>query len=805
MKQNIKRGLAFLLALTMVFGLAACGGGTSDPSTPGLGPGGGTAAEEGYVYVPEFLDVNFDVMSIDIIAVSGDTLYVNYHAMDEDFVSRMGIATIGTDGNNARSIWSGENRHWEEDGVSYSESQNMSAATLHPEGGLLGILYNYSGSWSEEEFSFEETFMLTHMGADGTVLREADLAQMLDIAEGMFGVNRIRTLSDGRILLSSWDALYLLSADWTLEHQFEWTANDFIVTADDQILVSEWREEGVQVFPFDLATGEIDETDGSIFAADLSNAVTGLQYDLYVGTQSAVFGFDLASRRSTLLFDWLDIDMVSSFRFVASDAGEIFFFEQNWDNMRGDMPTSTLVRLTRRPISEVPQRTEITLGSLSLDWDLRREVVAFNQRNQSYRIRVREYWDWMQGDTADAVARLNTDIITGNAPDIIDFSWALSFERYARRGLLADIGALLDADPELERADLVENVRRLMEVDGTLYTAASQFTVQTLIGSSARVGTNMGWTMREFLDMADSLPPGSQMLEDFVTRQRFMETVLRANLGQFIDRETGRTNFDSELFRDYLTFAQRLPTDEERFGEDGMWSGGMMRPMPAVGRAVRYVEEPIYGEGTYEDSYYEDEALPIEDGVAISPPIWGDPGVWENPFLTGQVLLQDGFLFNFRDMRFLEEQFGGPVTFIGYPTEQGVGGVITPRVILGISASSRNIDAAWSFVRTILTADYQRNNGFQFATNQTVLNEQVAEAMNPTPMWEGDDTPGATQAQIDQVLALVNQTDQLYMWDTTVLAMIMEETLAFFAGDRSVEETARIIQSRVQTYLSELG
>jgi hypothetical protein len=70
-------------------------------------------------------------------------------------------------------------------------------------------------------------------------------------------------------------------------------------------------------------------------------------------------------------------------------------------------------------------------------------------------------------------------------------------------------------------------------------------------------------------------------------------------------------------------------------------------------------------------------------------------------------------------------------------------------------------------------------------------------------IWGDWEPPVATQAQVDQILALIEQTTLLTMRDTTVLTLIEEELLPFFAGDRSIQETARIIQSRVQTYLSE--
>jgi len=795
MKQKCKATIALLLVFAIVLGLAACGGGGGGATeTPGVGIGGGeqgTLEQQGYVFVPEFIDVRTNgETSLELLAISGGDLYVTYRMTE----GAGGIGVLNADGTGFRSIWQGISEFWEEDDASHSDVQEVAMVVPHPEGGVLAVRYDYGGFWGADDSDFHEAFALMWIASDGTVRREEDLNDVLGIQEGFgFGVRRMQMLSDGRVLIGSWDTLYVLSADWTLERQMDLEVSDFIVAADDQMLVSVWREgaDATQVFPFDLATGEIDESGDPVFEADLFQSIQGTQYDLYVGTPNAVFGFDMQTRRSTLLFDWLDIDMLNSSRFVPAENGDIFFFEQQWGDweMGGSTRDTsvTLVRLVQRPVSEVSQRTEIVYGALTASWEIRQEIVNFNQRNQNYRIRLREYWNWMSNEPiADAIARLNTDIVTGNAPDIIDFGLQLPYAQYARRGVLADMGALIDGDSELSRDDFVQNVMDLMKIDGTLYTATSQFTVQTLAGRREAVGPDMGWTMDEFLAQANALPPDAAMFDTWITRQTFMSMIFAANLGQFIDRETGRAHFDSDLFRAYLEFARTLPTDEEVRGEDGMWPGDFVRPLPA--RAVAHVER---------------EVISIEP----LPPIGELPDEgWINPFATGQILLQDTTLFGFSTLMFMEDQFGGPVTFIGYPAEEGIGSVIVPQTMLGISATSRNIDAAWSFVRTILTPQYQRTNGFQFATNLTVLNEQMDEAMTPMFPGEGlDGSSAATQAQIDQIMALINQTSQLFMADVTVIDMITEETLPFFAGDRSVEETARIIQSRVQTYLSERG
>jgi len=312
--------------------------------------------------------------------------------------------------------------------------------------------------------------------------------------------------------------------------------------------------------------------------------------------------------------------------------------------------------------------------------------------------------------------------------------------------------------------------------------------------------------MDEFLALADALPEGATMFDQFVTRQMFLNGVLGANLGLFVDRETGRANFDSPLFMAYLDFAMTLPTEQDLWGPDGP-GGGPIQPRPMPARAEAATTE--YADETDEDAEYAEGTY--EGRIAPEPPIGSlPPGGWENPLATGQVQLQEQTVWGFMDLVWTEESFGGPVTFKGYPTEQGSGNVLIPGSLIAISAGSRHQEAAWSFVRTLLTEQWQMDNVHGFPTNRVVMERRMAAAME-IPEWarqmrEMDpDFPFsvATQAQVDQVYALVTQTTLLAMRDTTVFSMIETELLPFFAGDRNIQETVRIIQSRVQTYLNE--
>ncbi len=62
-----------------------------------------------------------------------------------------------------------------------------------------------------------------------------------------------------------------------------------------------------------------------------------------------------------------------------------------------------------------------------------------------------------------------------------------------------------------------------------------------------------------------------------------------------------------------------------------------------------------------------------------------------------------------------------------------------------------------------------------------------------------------SQAEIDQILALVYSADTLFRFDSTATDILLEEAAYYFNGSRTAAETAAIIQDRMQTYLAEQG
>ena len=89
-----------------------------------------------------------------------------------------------------------------------------------------------------------------------------------------------------------------------------------------------------------------------------------------------------------------------------------------------------------------------------------------------------------------------------------------------------------------------------------------------------------------------------------------------------------------------------------------------------------------------------------------------------------------------------------------------------------------------------------------------LLEAQLEEARHIKP--DAQDEPFAvslpspmTEEEIQQFEKMISSIEHTTLYDETVLNIIRSEAAAFLAGQRSAEETARLVQSRVSLYVSE--
>ena len=89
--------------------------------------------------------------------------------------------------------------------------------------------------------------------------------------------------------------------------------------------------------------------------------------------------------------------------------------------------------------------------SLSATPGLVQAVSDFNKTNDRYKVELTEYFPYAQNVTDEewdnAIINLNTRIISGDMPDILDMSH-LSVQIYQSKGLLEDLYPYMEHDPK---------------------------------------------------------------------------------------------------------------------------------------------------------------------------------------------------------------------------------------------------------------------------------------------------------------------------------------------------------------------
>ena len=135
-------------------------------------------------------------------------------------------------------------------------------------------------------------------------------------------------------------------------------------------------------------------------------------------------------------------------------------------------------------------------------------------------------------------------------------------------------------------------------------------------------------------------------------------------------------------------------------------------------------------------------------------------------------------------------------TMIGYPGAEGNGMCLTFQQCMSITASAKHPDAAWQFLRMFLSDDVQKQAGMFSPLRASVYQDLENNAVKNNP-------DEATQEEYAEAIAMPYHAGCVMVYDDPATEIALEEAAAFFAGDQTAEETARVIQSRVSIYLGE--
>lgn len=415
-----------------------------------------------------------------------------------------------------------------------------------------------------------------------------------------------------------------------------------------------------------------------------------------------------------------------------------------------------------------------------VDWQM---VDAFNRTHPNVQIEVRDYLDEAGSTGQSGKDRLFAEIAAGKTPDIIDLGQDVShrcrlpYEIMLRKGILEDLWPYIENDPDLGYDGIVKAPLKAAEIEGKLGVIFEGVIIETMIGAKSVVGDRNSWSLAEMLKNFETMPEGSYLTNSILTKDDMFQYVFSMALDSYIDWETGKCFFENTGFRSALEFINQFPAEFDK-----TVSGGL------------------------EEAWEMDMKRLLNGQQMLSPMI---------------------YVRRAGDIQFLDIMYGlgGEAAFIGYPVEDNsIGSYFRIPVNahkIAMSACCKNKDDAWEFMRQIILPKFKnletiQNNEEMYPNIIIPVNRSDYELLKQLDMKTicGDRrqiVPGpivelhnATADEVQRFEDFINCIDKISLYDSEVYDMVYETATAYFAGDKTLDETVDLIQRRVSLYVDEL-
>lgn len=751
--KRIKRNkfvAAVLVFVMMALTLAGCrkSDGNSDNDT-----------KDGFVYVPEYIQIDFGLnsenMNVSDTAAVSDSLYLVVSSWGEETGSEYGLYKYNfADGKTERLP------------LDMGENDYLGRLTATPDGNLAAIVNKstYETDENGEITDYSSIMELRKIAAtDGSVISSQEITSLFNEEDPY--IQQFAVDGKGNFYFYGNDQNIYVT-DSNLQKICDINIGDWInsmtVSKEGDIYISTWGETGLEVKKVDLnSKGLGEKLEGISAGYGNDNYYTGVSKSILISGEEVAL-YDVASAAKEKLFSWLDVDVNSNYINNVGELsdGRLWAVYQDYE-AEGNQPEIMVLKKVKA--SEAVQKEEITYGTVSLDWDMKRLIINFNKSNEKYRIVVKEYGS---EDYQAGITQFNADLTTANCPDLIDLS-SLNYSMYVSKGILEDLYPYMEKSG-LKKSDYVENVLTAYEVDGKLYAMMPEFYVSTIMAKQSLVGDITGWTLSEMLDFAEENNP--ENLFSYGSRYSIFYDCIYNNIDEFIDWETGKCSFDGEDFIRTLEFAAKYPDPEE----------------------INYNDEQ---EGTYAR------------------------------LKANKILLMDSSISSVQQFQMFQGMFGEKIAFVGYPNNERQGNLIMPSGgCVGISSRAKNKDGAWEFIQNMISQEHQENltNDWGFPIMKSALDKKFEEDMTPEyyedengeqvettkTSWGYDDFNmdiyAAKQEEIDAVRGLLESANKIAgNVDEQLTSIITEEADPFFKGQKSAADVANIIQNRIQIYVNE--
>ena len=603
------------------------------------------------------------------------------------------------------------------------------------ENGMIGILSSLvkENDWTDSSLYYDRYDW------------EGKLLSHLKIGEGSVITDNYAVSGDGYLFYNSDERkLTFFGADgetvWEMEMEKELWYDSMAFGPDGNcyLLVFGDKIDGRRLLQIDPADGETKkewDLPKAAFADIPKMCFEGKGETWYLySANTGIYRYEMETKEYEQLINWVGSGLNGEEIVSLCPFGEEFLY------ISGGAGQKKLCRLLP---GEKKEKQVLVLGINDPNVTIRNSVMTFNNGQDKVQIKIKNYACLPPNSPA---TKLQLDIAAGECPDILDQS-IMSMESLMDKGAFIDLYTFMKEDPQMQPELFLDHVRELSEREGKLYFMPSGFSMEVLtcrkdlLGDDAAEGLSVDtlWKLREKYPKKTILAGVVGGSEPTSGADFLLGALLSGRVEPYFASEEAK-----EKLRNLLEFCKSVPEYRASSGE--------------------YIS-------TMSDR--------------------------NNLFATYQVY-GHAVKYFFSDLKAAYGKDNYAVT--GYPSIEGNGICLIQQMadpMFGISSSCKNKEAAWEFVRSLLTEEAQED-----LIDFPVRKEAFEKVLN------NGEKKDLTKKEKELICQLVDSAGCFRIEFATSVedslrGIIYEEAEGYFSGDKSLDETMKVIESRVNLFASE--
>lgn len=423
------------------------------------------------------------------------------------------------------------------------------------------------------------------------------------------------------------------------------------------------------------------------------------------------------------------------------------------------------------------KKQEITVGMITFNSLLSPAITEFNRTNKQYELKIIDYSKLVEEDDDDyskALNALKLDLTTGNSPDIVS-AYSGDMRTLIETGAFTDIYKLMDEYDGVKKVDFLPNIIKGFEINGEIPAISYGFSIKTANAKSKFVGADAeNWTVQQAINTYNSMPDNMDFLYQSSSNYDLANFIMKKAARNCIDFQNYTCDFSKPEFSSLLNF------------------------LSTASYNVKVSNSDFSQMSDDEISMYFNEL-----NMAI---------------INDKALVNEFSISGFNDTLGWNicSYFGGEdVTYVGYPTNDGIGTVTEASFMFGILENSDNKQGSWEFINSLFSDSFlKEKNAVNFCL-PVITNVLEDAAFNTSEFEVGsirsqlslpnnyEETIIISDEAIQKAYDYIINVDFEPYYDHTIDNIIKEEYAAALAGEKTGEAVADILQSRLSIYLSE--